>query len=478
VSLQQALWLALSFAAGSIIIFGLFFSWLRVAGRAALITTVFVLGFFTYAPLVQGFHADPKTSGGALVLYLLGLSAAMVYAGWKRPSYDGATRFLNIVSLVLILQPIVSLSLSAYRGSGAHSTALNTTEATPERRPDIFYIILDGHGRADAIRSTIGYSESWFVGALRKQGFFVGSKSTSNYVQTELSLASSLNGIYLQSLDLPEQSDNAYRQKLDELIANSEIARYLKQRGYGYLAIRTGFPFTTFSTADLVYGESPNSELLLVTLLDLTPLGRLHLGSGSLYETKRKLIKEALSDLTTIAETHRRPFFAVAHIMAPHPPFVFGSKGEPLDPPRPFTFSDGSDYEESGGTREEYRRGYAGQLEYIDRELLSACSSIRRNDPDAIIILQGDHGPKSELDQESLAKTNLNEVAPILMAISAPSTKLDPPNNLTPVNLFRVLKSGVFLDPQPLLPNKIYYSPWKKPFDLVDVTSKITGSPR
>jgi hypothetical protein len=68
------------------------------------------------------------------------------------------------------------------------------------RYPDIYYIILDGHARSDILAELYGYDNNWFVDSLRQRGFYVADRSRTNYAQTYLSLASTLNMTYLDSL--------------------------------------------------------------------------------------------------------------------------------------------------------------------------------------------------------------------------------------------------------------------------------------
>ena len=69
---------------------------------------------------------------------------------------------------------------------------------TPER--DIYYIVLDGFGRPDILQSHYGLDVTNFVAFLTARGFTVPPLAQSNYSQTFLSLASTLNLTYLDRL--------------------------------------------------------------------------------------------------------------------------------------------------------------------------------------------------------------------------------------------------------------------------------------
>ena len=70
----------------------------------------------------------------------------------------------------------------------------------PETPPDIYYIILDGYGRQDALMEDYGYDNTAFLNFLEEQGFFVADCSRSNYSQTKFSLLTSLNMDFVEEL--------------------------------------------------------------------------------------------------------------------------------------------------------------------------------------------------------------------------------------------------------------------------------------
>jgi hypothetical protein len=69
--------------------------------------------------------------------------------------------------------------------------------------PDVYYIVLDGYGRADVLSSIFNYDNSEFIEFLKEKGFYVGERSHSNYIETYLSLTSSLNLVHSADLKTP-----------------------------------------------------------------------------------------------------------------------------------------------------------------------------------------------------------------------------------------------------------------------------------
>ena len=91
------------------------------------------------------------------------------------------------------------------------------------------------------------------------------------------------------------------------------------------------------------------------------------------------------------------PKLVFAHIVSPHPPFVFDENGQALEPSSPYSMNDGDDYK---GTLEEYRAGYPGQVRFVNRQLQQVVDALlAQSEAPPLIIIQGDHGPGMSLDR-------------------------------------------------------------------------------
>jgi hypothetical protein len=192
------------------------------------------------------------------------------------------------------------------------------------------------------------------------------------------------------------------------------------------------------------------------------------------YSAHRNRIDFALKHLGEESKTDS-PLFIFAHIIAPHPPFIFDAEGRPQEPDRPFMFADGSHFRRSGGTLEEYRTGYAGYLSWLNRRLLVSIDSIfARSQTPPVIVLQSDHGPGSMLDWSSKEDTNVWERTANLTAIYVPGhncPELYP--SITPVNIFRAVFNCVLRTDYARLVDKSFYSKWESPYKMIDVTPEL-----
>ena len=447
---------------------------LRSAARGAAAAAVVAIAFFGYAwftdvsrNLVSGL-LSPLAAWSGLTVLAAGLAA------WR----VRVVRPLNVLAAFIALVALANLGFGLARSSvlAARGPRSDVGPArTDVAKPDVFYIILDGHGRSDAIRRAIGVDNSAFVKGLERRGFYVAEKAHSNYCQTELSLASSLNMGFIPDLLPKVDPKTQERTPLAGLVDENEVERRFRAQGYRIVAVTSGFPPVRFTSADLQLGTSWGGTMVETTLLQMTPLAQ---GQAieSQFDARRRNLLGAFANLASLATPTPQPRFVVAHILAPHPPFVFDADGSPHPNAHGFGFWDGSDFMTFSGTPEEYRRGYAGQVAWVEGQTLAAIDRILAGEGarKPIVIVQGDHGSKLRLAQNSLDETDLHECFPILNAYLVPdAVRKDLYPAITPVNSFRLLLRDLFGERLPPLPDRSWYSRYATPYDFTDVTNRI-----
>jgi hypothetical protein len=163
-----------------------------------------------------------------LLIWITILAAVMSHLIWGRIRSALLTRFLNITALILLVLPslrFIQYNIELLHGSETIQEPIlpknfSGTQLHSETSPDIFYIILDGYAREDVLEKLYQYDNSQFVNDLQRKGFFVASLSRANYIQTLLSLSSSLNLQYLNEIR-SKVDRNLYNENLQDLIRES-----------------------------------------------------------------------------------------------------------------------------------------------------------------------------------------------------------------------------------------------------------------
>jgi hypothetical protein len=244
--------------------------------------------------------------------------------------------------------------------------------------------------------------------------------------------------------------------------------------GYRFVSFSTGYPYTEIKTADLYLGPTFNLNSFSSTLLDNTPIFPFLLDTQ--YDYARERILYTFDHLGDTAISSK-PSFVFAHILSPHPPFIFDDKGQPTNPPRAYSNNDGSDFFQLG-TRQEYIQGYRNQVLFASSRIRQTIEQILQNSPQPpIIIIEGDHGSGLNLDQHDLAKTDVQDRFSNLIAIYMPgmNSKMLYPD-ISSVNTFRVIFDNYFGTNYKLLDDRSYYSPLDHPYKLVDITDRLGGA--
>jgi hypothetical protein len=118
------------------------------------------------------------------------------------------------------------------------------------------------------------------------------------------------------------------------------------------------------------------------------------------------------------------------------------------------------------GTRDEYRRGYAAQVQYVLRAVRDALArQLAATSRPAVVIVHGDHGPAMDVNLLDVERSDLSERFRIFMAVRwAPGGRENAPTPETPVNLYRYVFTRYFGADLPPLPDRSLVSGWNTPY--------------
>jgi hypothetical protein len=296
------------------------------------------------------------------------------------------------------------------------------------------------YGREDAIETFYGYDNHNFVDQLERMGFYVAQCARSNYSNTALSLSSQLNMDYLEVL-----LDEINLETTSSLLKNNIVQKSLREIGYTTIAFDTGVGWANMDQSDIFYANPPEEKVLNLEALEVMfiegTMGRLFLDyyvskNPSEFhffytpiEMKAQRIKTIL-DYLRLLPAMDEPKFVIAHIMIPHPPYVFNP--------------DGSVNLQADLIKD--KTGFSNQLDFLNPQILDIVDRIIKNSsPEPIVILEGDHG------FDNLQRTS------ILDALYLPGDGEDvlyP--TISSVNTFRVIFNLYFDTDLPYLPDLSY----------------------
>jgi hypothetical protein len=449
---------------------------IRDAAKAGLLSSACTLLFFSYGHVVDGLEGlgldagDSITQPSFLLLPIWGLlvAVAAVLIVRARGDLRTPTNLLNAMAAVLIMLSLGSIA-SYYLGKGSwpasagqERAATSEHEVGPvESLPDIYYIILDAYTSQDVLEETWDYDNTEFLDYLTDKGFYVIPDAHSNYTLTFLSLGSSLNMQHLSFLSETLGDDSTDRSIPNEMIKDSEVVRFLKGRGYNFVHFQTGWGPTAsnpHADRDIKCGNVNEFTEVLVRTTVLRPAADRFIS----YD-RRQVVLCMFDTLGNVQHMIEGPRFVFAHILVPHPPFLFGPDGEAINTDPGLQAKDWSKY-------------YLGQLEFVNmkvEELVDRLLAEAEIPP--IIILQGDHGSKSIKEAGNPRGQMLRERLSILNAYYLPGDGNQYLyDSITPVNTFRVIFNAYFDTAYELLEDRSYFCRIKRPYDFIDVTDTLS----
>lgn len=434
---------------------------------AGLVSTCMILGLIYIWPIFL------------IVLIAIPITLFVIKIIRKKIFLRDAHLVLSVLSLIIVGyytivffnqikgEPIFSPSLTLQPIKGIPPSISSNTVA-----PDIFYIILDGYGRSDMLQNEFGINNSYFIDELITRGFFVGSKSQSNYTRTLHSLSSSLNMQYIEEIST-KLGGSLLWWPLANPIQHSQVRGIFENWGYKTIFFASGWDYTDIRDGDIYKTPYPimlnNFEANFLSFTNFQLLSNIDqtLIAFQSNSTLRKTITFTLNELPEAALIPG-PKFVFAHILALHPPYVLDQEGIQTNPEMSFTLKN------LNPGNIEALSSYQNQLIIINDLLLDTIDNIIHNSASPpIIIIQGDHGPDILFNTKSIENSCLYERFSIFNAYYLPGKyKYTIPSDISPVNTFRMIFNNYFESNLDYLPNKQYISTYYQLHQFTEVTGQ------
>lgn len=492
-----------------IVILGLFASlafylyrWIFGPGLAAHLSALVVSYiFYSYqfiestkiAKLIYGIWPDslmtPFTRSVWLSLVLgsiTGLAVWSAKAAVKRVKFLRQMQFYKVllftIAFIFAWQLVRSVDrLWEMRSELAYeypSPSLKLNAIEPKKTPDIYYLVFDRYTSPEILKTNFSFDNAEIIDFLSQQGFYSRESAYSNYPFTMSSISSTMAMDYFPELADKFagrgqwQSAQPYR----SILKNPPIAQILAQKGYRYNQLSSWWDFTRVGIA----ADTELSKSYRITaagkhfyLSDLQrdiifksiaspwlkkglSIGDTRLLKYELDRNPRENFEAQFDGLKKIVEQskHSQPQFTFAHILAPHPPYVYAADGS--EPPYDV---------ESNDNGVDEKNKYLNELIYVNKRLKELISYIRQNSPESVIVLQADEGPypkqfRGPLSQDhyydplSLPQPELRQKFGILASYYLPGVDKTEADKLnSSANAFRFILNKYFEQELPLLPD-------------------------
>ena len=469
---------------------------LGVAGVACLLVRCIVarweiVGFVVTVSLAVAFLHEsienlwvtllPDFNVAILLAELIAVVGISYLAVRKISNWENVTRMLNISIGVLLLLSVFQMVQYEFSTTTRAPLASNGDSSfdlqVPDRKPDVYYILLDAYARDDALLEHYDHDNSEFTSYLKDKGFYIASDSTANYSATRSAVPAVMNFDYVGSGFGEDERGQVTTDTLLAATYDSKLARLFREIDYRIVNILAGIEYVRLGNAEVFELNEYDTALneFELAMINMTPLPII---TNKLYSflprqkrsaTERAKQEYAMSQVVAQAGASDKPQFVFAHIFLPHPPFVFGRNGEE----RRINFSYFRNFSEAKLQR--LRSAYVDQLIYVNKSIERVVEGILANSPEPpIIIIQADHGLRLS-NSHDVDESCIKEVMGILTAIYYPDSNkrasLYP--QISPVNTIRQTLNSYFGAQLPILPDLAYISQKNDMgFNFVDVTDR------
>ena len=388
---------------------------IKNANKAALITGVGT-GFFFYFGYLQDaldgimiFGIPINKTSILLVISIIIFIISTIYFVRSRNNFETIVKIANIFAIALVLSLLAQFVIP---------------DALAEK-PNVYHIILDEYTDNEILMKKFNHDNEEFLKFLDKNGFYIPNKSFSTFESTidELNL--------ILNMEYPKKrgwvSDNY------PALYDNKVMSIFSAQNYSIIETNSMMRWKNFSDVDtkLCYGANIYSEFLEQILRK--SIIRYFLEQYH-DNTRRDVIRCTFNELNEIASQSSGPTYVFSHIYVPHPPFIFGPNGENVIP----------DHREISGLQSwENTQGYINQLIYATNQVSIVIKNIVKNDPNAIIILQGDTGTFTGIDDISKRKVkDVYQAHSIIYAVRIPG--VDNLESVIPVNTYRIIFNNYF----------------------------------
>lgn len=392
--------------------------------RSSLVVTSSILVFFSFSVIADNLLPYIGLTHGGCLTWLI-LSLLIITVTFKLSKHIEFTKFFFIFSLVLLVVPTLNLMFFYFSNNTEIRTPLKKEfqDIKLTHKPNVYFIMVDMYARHDMLQDVCKYDNKPFLSILSNLGFFIAKDNYSNYHFT----AASLSSTFKMNYHVPNAGLIDSRTEFTPyLVDNHPVVDVFRRNGYKYVYMPCGVlnEHSCSGNEDICIRSGHNFDFIY-NLLNWTPLRifRDKLLSYATFEHLKSIIPLFPNE----------PKFVFAHFLQVHDycPNIQCKKSSQVN----------------YGTPENYARSIAA----FNQELINFLKELSEKDPQAIIIVQADHGSLVELNlAEAFWKKDITDAQDfrdafgILSALRIPKNHdyhMEPKvhSGLSPVNTFRML---------------------------------------
>jgi len=321
-----------------------------------------------------------------------------------------------------------------------------------DKNPDVYMFLLDEFAGKTQLKLDFDYDLQPFENKLNERGFMVPT-SFSNYPNTEFSLPSIMNMIYMDEVVAGMENDSRDFEVTRDLRYSNNIMKIFKANDYEVITFFGGMGNsynTQFVDKKLCGFAGFNPDLkknFVLTYLPISYFNKVLLQNPEKFECIFKTFED-----DTFKENSKSKF-VFTHIRLPHEPFVFDEYGESVHNKK---WTDKS--------------AYLSQLKFTEKQMIKIVDDIQVHSPDSVIIIVSDHGFRGEINWENPKKIDYIRGFNTITAIYFPIGYDKISDEISGVNVLRIFFNSYFNADFEILENRHMWYTSDKPFNHTKIS--------
>lgn len=469
--------------------------------KASIIVTLVLIFLFSYGHVyyllndvsIDGFDIGRNRYLIPAFTIILGISLFFIIKSNR--IFDNATSIMNVISIVFLIVAISNIGFVAAENANCENCENqeifyegkdftkffepHTFSISDEQElPDVYYLILDEYARSDALEEYHNFNNQEFVQYLEKKGFDVADNSFTNYPMSVQAIPATMNMNYINFLADEIGADvRNYEPLIGKdfgLYSNNMVIKNFKDMDYKIITFNT-FALTLYENklSDKVFCDREKALLgnKLLDALARTSIFGYYVERWAEAEL-RQVTLCAFDEFGNAGKVFDEPVFVWAHIMLPHPPWIFGPNGEEITPGKPLLITDNPEFRDAGW---QPKLQYTQQVEFANKKTIEVIEKILEHNQNSIIIVQGDHGTAWDLNWKDPGRDDVWQRLRNFNAMYFPDEfKRDSLyEDRTLVNTFRIVFNEYFGSEYEILENKFYWGWNEKPYNFKEMTEYL-----
>ena len=433
--------------------------------KSSLITSLTLLSFTIFGNIHNVLLDHPEVIlqvlGKTSILGTIFLISNIIFIIFiiKRKTIPNITSPLNVMSITIVGFLLVS-SLGYYIMNPIDENLVNYFEEidiqTPQSdyKPDVYLFVLDEFAGKTQLKLDFDYDLQPFENKLIERGFIVPT-SFSNYPNTEFSMPSLMNMMYLDKVVEGMENNSRDFQVTQEILRINNVMKIFKANDYDIITFFGGMhnSYNTQLVDEKLCafgGFNPDlKKNFVLTYLPISYFNEVLLENHS--REKLECVFKTIEDNTF--DDNLKSKFVLAHLRLPHHPFVYDENGNSVE------------------NKDKYdKSAYLSQLKFTETKMLELIDTIQSHSPNAVIIIFSDHGYRGDIDWENPKKIDYIRGFNTITSFYFPDSYEKIPSEISSVNIFRVFFNSYFNADFEILENKHMWYIYEKPYDHTKVS--------